>query len=78
MSYNEEKARAATTAEVSCLGKVPFSSFTLANAVTTRQHNKHRDGRSAYHCTHCHQWHIGTNSGQRAKDRHDHNQAKAR
>lgn len=76
MSHDHNKARAATMAEVSCLGKVPFSTFTLANSVTTRNREKHREGRSAYHCMHCQQWHIGTDNGQRAKARHDGNKAK--
>lgn len=70
MIRNHNKVRAGTAAEVSCIGKVPFSSFTLANAVTKRRREQHR---SAYHCTHCQQWHIGTDNGQRARGRHDRN-----
>jgi len=60
---SHEKARSATTPEVACAGKVPFSSFALANAVITRVREKHREGWSAYHCAHCHEWHIGTVNG---------------
>ena len=67
---SHEKVRLAQPAEVACLGKVPFSSFTLANAVVTRNREKHRESRSAYHCLHCHEWHIGTDNGQRARARH--------
>lgn len=57
----------------SCSGKVAFASFTLANAVVTRNRDKYREGRTSYHCQHCQQWHIGSDNGQRARGRHERN-----
>lgn len=56
MSVQSEAANRSkgTPAVVSCIGKVPFASFNLANAVVTRHSNKTTSGRSAYHCGHCH------------------------
>lgn len=48
------------SAESSCIGKVPFKTFTLANAVVKRHGRDSR--REPYHCEHCHQWHLGTNN----------------
>lgn len=48
------------SAAASCEGKVKFKTFTLANDVTKRHSgDKHRE---PYHCTHCRQWHLGTNN----------------
>ncbi len=63
------------SAESSCVGKVPFENFTLANAVVKRYGND-RMGRMAYHCEHCHQWHVGTNN--KAESRSTFRMAKAR
>ena len=55
----------------SCLGKVAFNSFKLANAVIKRNADKHREGRTSYHCQHCHQWHIVSDNGRQARERHE-------
>ena len=54
-----------------CAGKVSFATFTLANAVIKRNGDKPREGRTSYHCLHCHQWHLGTDNGQRARERYE-------
>jgi hypothetical protein len=43
-----------------CDGKVSFESFNAAQMVLKRIHVKARPARSAYHCVHCQQWHLGT------------------
>lgn len=53
-----------------CAGKVSFTTYTLANAVVKRNRDKYREGRTSYHCQHCHQWHIGTDNGRETKERH--------
>jgi hypothetical protein len=63
------KERKFTPAGASCLGKVAFDSFRLANAVLGRQKNKARPARSAYLCGHCQLWHLGTDSAHAAKAR---------
>lgn len=60
----------------SCAGKVSFASFTLANSVVTRNRDKFRESRTTYHCQYCHQWHVGTDNGQRAKERYEHRNSK--
>lgn len=75
MSLDPVKSRAATTAEVSCLGKVGLGSFSIAQAILKRNSKSYRDGRSAYHCEHCQLWHIGTDNGSRAKARNEHKHA---
>ena len=52
---------------VSCGGKVALGSFSLAQAVVTRNGSKDRNGRSAYKCGHCGQYHIGTDNGKVGK-----------
>lgn len=55
----------------SCAGKVSFASFKLANAVVTRNSDKHRDGRTSYHCQYCHQWHVGADNGRQSRERYE-------
>jgi hypothetical protein len=52
---------------ISCDGKVKFANFSLADAVIKRAQTKERNGRSAYKCAHCGQWHIGTDNGKVSK-----------
>jgi hypothetical protein len=43
-----------------CTGKQPFTSFTLANEAARRANRNKDASREAYHCQHCHAWHVGT------------------
>lgn len=48
-----------------CAGKEPFAAFHLA-ATAARRANRNKDARrEAYHCTHCHAWHVGTSRAPR-------------
>lgn len=67
-----------TPAVIACIGKVAFTSFKLANAVVTRNSDTDRPGRSAYHCGHCKQWHVGTDNGKTAKRRSNDFKTRAR
>lgn len=52
--------------ENQCVGKEPFSSFVLANAVAIRPRTQRKDKMEAYRCPHCGFWHIGHRPGKRA------------
>lgn len=48
---------------VYCEGKVSFDSFSLADAVVQRRKrakSEQRKSRTAYRCTKCGKWHIGS------------------
>lgn len=64
-SFNKtnNKACLANHQEVSCIGKVAIETYALAEQVLKRNSPKAPHGRSAYHCTHCQKWHIGTDNG---------------
>ena len=63
------KRSKSTPADIGCTGKVGFDGFKQAAAVLGRNQTKTRPGRSAYHCGHCHKWHIGTDKGRVEKKR---------
>lgn len=46
-----------------CEGKVAFASFGDATHVEGRKGPDGRKKRHAYHCTVCHQWHLGRRVG---------------
>jgi hypothetical protein len=64
-SFNRtsNKVGQANNAAVSCIGKVGLDSYERAAQVLKRNATKAPSGRSAYHCTHCQKWHIGTDGG---------------
>jgi len=42
-----------------CEGKVAFASYGEAARVDARKSTESRKKRHAYHCSVCHQWHLG-------------------
>lgn len=69
-AYSETVKRSkGTLAAVACDGKVGFVSYEKAAAVLKRYSVKDRPGRTAYHCGHCQQWHLGTDKGRVEKKR---------
>jgi hypothetical protein len=48
-----------------CAGKTAFAAFSLATEAARRA-NRNKDARrEAYHCVHCHAWHVGTSRAPR-------------
>jgi len=55
------------TAECSCVGKVAFTSFVLANNVVKRHSEKRTAARQPYHCGYCGMWHVGSSKKDTSK-----------
>ena len=64
MSASDDRARSKRMPRaVVCEGKVGIETYRQAAEILERTHTKPRPGRSAYRCSHCGKYHIGTDSG---------------